>query len=65
MVNVPRSVAVSGHLIGGYRSIFCPGGSGYGTDRWKKGISDKFGRKVDGATISIKQDGKVFKNNYS
>ncbi len=27
----------------------------------KKGISDKFGRKVDGATISIKQDGKAFK----
>ena len=27
----------------------------------KKGIADKFGRKVDGATISIKQDGKAFK----
>jgi len=27
----------------------------------KKGIVDKFGRKVDGATISIKQDGRSFK----
>ena len=27
----------------------------------KKGVSDKFGRKVDGATISIKKDGKAFK----
>ncbi|MBT6513259.1 MAG: hypothetical protein HOK65_00705, partial [Crocinitomicaceae bacterium] len=27
----------------------------------KKGIADKFGRKIAGATISIKQDGKAFK----
>lgn len=28
----------------------------------KKGIADKFGRKIAGATISIKQDGKAFKS---
>ena len=61
MVKMCHVCCCSSHLIGGYWSIFCPGGSGYGTDRWKKGISDKFGRKVDGATISIKQDGKAFK----